>query len=442
MGRPLHQRIADGWTNVLTGMGIKNRDKKQSTNFSLAKVLTQQEETDLMRGDGFGKKIIEIVPHEMLREGWAVSGDTENTVGKYFNKLDLKKNLLKLLKWDRAFGGAVLVMGLDDGSEDLEQPLNVNALKNIRWFRVFDRYAVDKTTNKVLDHKSERFGLPEKYGITPSNGSQFFVHHSRVWEMSGQEVPERSKQQNAGWGDSVLQSLFTQLENLGTSYHSVAAGVEDWVQGILHVEGLDDKIAMDNGKMIQERLDLMDITRHIINTVVVDTEEKFERITTNFSGIREVLDAMFLALSGVSYIPMRLLVGDTAEGLNNKGEAATRDWYDFISTKQEDQLLPLLTFLVGVAGQASEPNLQIPEDFEITFNPLWQPTQKEWEEIRKLVAERDAIYLDRNVLEPEEVTVSRFGGEVYSTETVIDPNADRGDGNEGEGDEGEGGEGA
>ena len=40
--------------------------------------------------------------------------------------------------------------------------------------------------------------------------------------------------------------------------------------------------------------------------------------------------------------------------------------------------------------------------------------------VKKVTAETDAIYLDRGVLDAAEVAISRFGGNHFSTNTVID----------------------
>src|SRR5690606_7528204 len=60
-----------------------------------------------------------------------------------------------------------------------------------------------------------------------------------------------------------------------------------------------------------------------------------------------------------------------------------------------------------------------PKDWQITFVPLWQNTEEQEANIRRTTAETDAIYIDRGVLDPTEVAVSRFGGSSSSTETEI-----------------------
>jgi hypothetical protein len=60
------------------------------------------------------------------------------------------------------------------------------------------------------------------------------------------------------------------------------------------------------------------------------------------------------------------------------------------------------------------------DDWSLEFNPLWQPTEQETVEMRNKQAETDKIYIEQQVLTPEEVTLSRFGGDEYSIETSVD----------------------
>ena len=47
-------------------------------------------------------------------------------------------------------------------------------------------------------------------------------------------------------------------------------------------------------------------------------------------------------------------------------------------------------------------------------------TETETAAYRKTIAETDQIYISNGVLDPAEVAASRFGGDMYSPETVID----------------------
>lgn len=409
----------DGWANLLTGLGLKSRDKKQNTYNAGPDVFGYQDLENMYRGDGIGKRIIDIYPEHMLKNWFSVSGDTENIIPKHLKKIGLKKSLMQLLKWERIFGGSVMVLGIDDGRK-LVDPVALNRIKNLRYIKVYDRYRVDKISRKYSDPENIKYGDTEYYGIQPINGGMFWVHESRIVEMSGIDVPVYARERNEGWGDSVFHNIYESIRDYGSIMSSTASIVDDFITGKLNIEGLADMIAAGQEELIMKRLDILDNSRHIINTLLLDKEEKYSKETSNVSGLKDIIEKAMLHICAVSGIPMRVLFGEQSTGLSNKGEGNTLDWYDTISTKQEDVLNPILYRIIDILLLSSELSFSIDDNYEINHNPLWKPTMKEVAETRKIVAETDALYIDRNVLTAPEVTVSRFGGESYSIETVIE----------------------
>jgi hypothetical protein len=61
-----------------------------------------------------------------------------------------------------------------------------------------------------------------------------------------------------------------------------------------------------------------------------------------------------------------------------------------------------------------------PEGWRVVLPSLWQPTPVEEADIRAKQATIDTAYITAQVLTPEEVAVSRFRKEGYSTDTSID----------------------
>jgi hypothetical protein len=93
-----------------------------------------------------------------------------------------------------------------------------------------------------------------------------------------------------------------------------------------------------------------------------------------------------------------------------------------IKQKQEGKLRPMLDRLIQLIFVSKDGYFKgvEPEDWNLEFIPLWQNTEEQEANIRRTVAETDAIYIDRGVLDPTEVAVSRFGGTVWSMNTEID----------------------
>ena len=124
---------------------------------------------------------------------------------------------------------------------------------------------------------------------------------------------------------------------------------------------------------------------------------------------------------------MTILMGRSPGGLNATGDAEIRIYYDGIADSQDADMLDPLNRLMNLAMLAKEGPTGgiVEEDWFIEFNPLWQPTEAETVETRNKQADTDVNYISSGVVTPEEIAISRFGGEEYSIETEIDEETDR-----------------
>ena len=89
-------------------------------------------------------------------------------------------------------------------------------------------------------------------------------------------------------------------------------------------------------------------------------------------------------------------------------------WYDFVDSQRQEYLAPKILNLTRKLNRGAI------ESLEIEFEPLWQLDEKEEADVRVKVSQADAVYLDRGVLDPAEVAVSRFGQGGFSMETKLD----------------------
>ncbi len=226
-----------------------------------------------------------------------------------------------------------------------------------------------------------------------------------------------------GWGDPLIQSIYDELRNYSTAFATAGLIMQDFVNYTLSIPNLAELIASqcaDN--QVMKRLDLLNLTKSATNTMILDAEEKYEKATTNIAGIPELLDRFMLALSAVSGVPVSLLFGRSAAGMNATGDNDVRNFYDMVKQEQESKLKPMLEKLTRYIMLSKDgPFAGVePENWSIQFVPLWQNTEEQEAIVRKIVAETDAIYLDRGVLDPAEVAVSRFGGNRLSMNTEVD----------------------
>lgn len=412
---------SDGWKNLLTSLGAK-KDRTTNTTHGTGAILGQTDFENLYRFTGFAKKVIDIPAYEMTREWIAIENDTDNLGEKALAKLKAKTALRDCIKWGNLYGGAICIIGIDDGN-GLDQPVNESGIRNVAWLRVYDRYQVTWTTADInKDPDSAFFGEPEFYTVQAyTTGTSFRVHASRVLRYDGADIPDRARTRNNGWGDSFLQAVYDELRHYGVVNQSVVSIVEDFVQTILNIDNLTHMIANGEEEVVKKRMDILDMSRSVNNTILLDGEEKYTKQASTVTGLDALMAQFALALSGVTGIPVTKLFGQAPAGLNATGESDIRNFYDDIKSKQEEVLLPMLQTLHRYIMLSRDMGYKgtINKDANIVFNPLWQLTDQQDADWKYKIAQTDEIYVRNAVLSPEEVAVSRFENG-FNPDTTID----------------------
>lgn len=418
----------DGWENLLTGMGKVNQDKRMHTTFSAKNYMTEWELMDLYVDDGLTQKIVNKIVEESMKKGFEIEGDPENLVLSRLQEIKGMIEVERALKWDRLYGGTVTVIGIDDGG-DLETPVNEQNIRDIVFLRTYDRHRVSWTTADLYnDPKQQKYGQVQFYSIYPASGAigprgvaSFRVHESRCIVLDGIDIPEQARSLNSGWGSSSIQAVYEVLRSLGNVYGGLESIVDEFIFNTLSVENLADLMASGRESVVKARLELMDLSKHIINTILLDAKEKYEKHSSTVTGLPEIVDKFWEYLSAITGYPMRLLKGDQAEGLNNKGEGVSDDWYSIVSSYQSSKLQPVLERLAQLIFLSKRGKFKgvEPKDWKIKFVPLKQLSEKEDAEIKKINSETDKNYVDASVLDPAEVAMSRFGGDTYGKQIEL-----------------------
>ena len=426
---------ADDWANVLSGFGNASYDKRQSGYFKLdADLVTPEEAREIWRGDPFGARIVETVPNEMLREGFVLSvaddaGDRAAEIDQEWSRLALTAALGEALCYERGYGGGAILIGANDGESDLTKPLVPERVVSVDWLTALesrDLVPVRWYTNPG----AAKFGRPAIYRLNPlrqgvpverdgfAMPTLVDIHESRLAIFPGIIVSRRyTTSLLSGWGDSVFTRVKAVLRDFHIGFAAAAVLVHDFSQAVYRVKGLAEVLTADNAGDFVARMRTMELSRSTARAVLIDESESFERKSTPISGLPELLDRFMTLLASAADMPLTLLMGQSPGGLNATGASDIRFFYDRIRSAQVRKVAPAIrqiTRLIMIASGGE------PEKWSIRFNPLWQPTTEEAAAARKTQADTDAIYLDRNVVDADEIAASRFSGAEFSFDTFVD----------------------
>jgi phage-related protein (TIGR01555 family) len=386
----------DSWQNLLSGLGT-GRDKSSYTHLLPNVGFPSEYLEQLYVNDDIAARICDLLPGEMLRQGFSIKLN-----GELFTWNGLGDILRDVLVKSRIFGASFIYVGADDRQEQAS-PLLLSGIKSVRFLNVL--------TTKDLSYHSfyaeahdERYGHVELYRLNASKSHQnTIIHESRLIPFFG--TPQLNLRQLP---PSILQRIYPVLQQFHTAWQATSHLMNDAAQGVFKLKGLHSAVASNRSEELLKRMELVDMSRSISRSILLDAEdEDFRRDSYGFAGIPEILEKMMLRLAAAARLPVSLLMGQAPAGMNATGESDTRFFYDQVRAEQE-AVKPKIERLVKI--HQGDQSIKVSVDFPA----LWQMTDREKAELRRMEAETDRIYLQEGVLLPEEIAIRRFSDGDFS----------------------------
>lgn len=427
----------DSIMNVFTGLGDALYDRNKHNKFEPNRKLLDAELSALYNDEPIGRLICELPTFDALRKTFTVVvGSDDDDIGAkcydYLTDLGAIHALAHASELDRAFGGSAIWVGVDDGCE-LSEPVNEKGVKSVLFLRVLDRRRL-RPWKVDSDPRSRTYNQPilwavmpeEVFAANPADPAQMdpiaIVHAERLVIFPGRNVSDDRRSLNGGWGDSVFQACLNPLENDAAAWATLAHLISKASQGVLKVKDLATVATSGDQEAVKARFSLIRMGRSVVKDLVIDAEESYEQHPPNFGNLPDVLYLCMHSVSSAVQIPVTRLYGMSPGGLNATGESDARNWEDVVEALQTHRLEPRLRRLCELIFFAKDgPTAGTPpESFEIMWEPLRQMTALEQAQLRKTVAETDAIYITAQVLTPEEVALNRFRADGWSMETSVD----------------------
>jgi phage-related protein (TIGR01555 family) len=424
---------ADGLVNALTGMGTR-RDKSQYTNSTPIVFLTQ-EELENLYSEWIPKRIVDIVAEQSTRKGFKVlfggegaAAEEVSGIEQVIEDLYILENLGLASKNARLFGGAVILLYIDDG-RPADQPVDYKNIRSVEGMEVLDRWQIAPVINEdaLYDYaKATHYQIISGDLIRQPQLTK--IHKDRILRFDGEWLPYRIRQRNYGWGMSTLQSAYDSFRFYSTGISSAATLLTEFDIFVHKLRGLSSMLAAGKEKDVRDRLVLNDMSKSIYRGYAIDAEkEELEFISRNFGGVGEILEKLRIDIIGASQIPHTILFGESPGGLGSTGRSEERDFAkhlgDYQASHYKRPLQQLMKMIMLSKDGPTEGRL--PESWRVKFNDLFELNEREKADVRARVAAVDGRYIQLGVLHPQEVADARYGGSEWSMELTLDPSLPR-----------------
>jgi len=430
----------DGYVNLLNKYGTK-QDNSEAYKFEREPVIPDMQLTGLYEGNGLFSKIIDTPAEEALKHGFDLnlkSDELNAFVEDALDDLEWEEKAATAIKWARLYGGALIVMLIDDG-RGLEEPVDWEHIRSIDELRVYERSIVQPDYaslyqqdygGKGVGNRVSKFGQPEYYYVSSIYGS-FKVHESRCLVFRNGVLPEQTS--NATylfWGMPEYVRIRRALRETVTAHTDSVKLLERSVQAIYSMKGLASLLTTDDGEnQVLKRLQLVDTSRGLLNSIAIDSEgEQYDFKTFQFSGVKDVIDATCNMLSALTNIPQTILFGRSPAGMSATGDSDFESYYNFVEKIQRLMLKRNLRTLLDVVFRAGIASGDVAEepDYKLEFKPLWSLSDTEQAAVDQTKAQTALVkaqtaqaYVDMQALDPTEVRRRLASDEEFDVEDII-----------------------
>lgn len=391
----------DSFQNVLarTGFGLPNL--MNGTAYPLTRITRDYNlMTSLYRNNWLARRIVDLIPKDMLKNGWKYESDLDPEQTDKLHKSErlskLYAALLEGLNWGRLYGGAAGLMMLEgqDTPEQLSEPLDLDSVMpgDFKGLLIVDRWSgVSPLLELVEDVNSPDFGLPSTYRFTDyPKSTNFEVHHSRIIRFMGDDLPEWEKQAESYWGASTIESCYEELKKRDNTSANIAGLIFLANLRIMKISDLGELLLTTQSKSQRDLYSVIQAQNWLQNNfgmLMMSKEDDFQQFAlNNFNGLNDIYESFMLDVSGASQIPVTKLFGRSPAGMNATGESDLRNYYDVVEGYQETHLRPQLEKLLPVLCLSTLGT--IPEDMQIVFNPVETPSEEKMAESIKWRAEQ------------------------------------------------------
>ncbi len=382
---------SDGYTNPAAFLGEDSPLFASGAFRRSGLTMNTEQLTAAYRESWLAMRIIDMPSEDMTRGWYKLTTAMDDRDLRDLRRLEarhsVRQEITNAIRWARLYGGAIAVMVVRGGAEDLSLPLDPDALGPgcFRGLLVLDRaQGISPSAELVSDLDDPDFGEPEYYGVELEAGEPRHVriHHSRVLKFTGRELPRLEAIAENYWGASELEHIWDELQKRSVTSASIAQllfqanittlKMSDF--GTVLVEGTPEQKRKLLAAMEEENR-----LRTSFGIQVLSGDDQLETHPYSFTGLSDIYEAFMMDMAGAAEIPATKLFGRSPQGFSASGESDLKNYAEMISGLQERMLRPALEKLLPVMAISCWGFR--PDDLDIVFEPIFSPTPSERAEL-------------------------------------------------------------
>src|SRR5216684_3935296 len=163
----VHQ-IYDGFLNFITGLGT-SKDPTTSLKYNYVE-LNRNDVEQAYRSNWIARAVVNAPAEDATKEwrSWQASQDQIEAIEDLEKRFEIQRKMRQVLIRARLYGGAALVVGVEQGN--IDEPLDLDSVgeDDLKWVVVMNRYELNAGP-RIYDVESPWYTRPEYYMVaTPT----------------------------------------------------------------------------------------------------------------------------------------------------------------------------------------------------------------------------------------------------------------------------------
>jgi phage-related protein (TIGR01555 family) len=170
--------VRDTLFNLLSGLGTA-KDPRTSARFVFRELRRDQVE-NMYRGDWLARRLVDLPAEDATREWrtWQADPKKIDAIEKLEKKFELQKKTRQALQRARLYGGAALVIGVDQGDPSEELDYERVGKDDLKFVVVLNKYELTPGP-RIYDVDSRYYTRPSYYQVaTPTRRNAQICHFS------------------------------------------------------------------------------------------------------------------------------------------------------------------------------------------------------------------------------------------------------------------------
>ena len=379
---------------------------------------------------GIAHKVVTKPAEDATRNSWriVINGDSKKQLQyqKALDELHLEQVLSQELIYQRLHGDGYITFKLDQPGQkqDLSSPLGDRpVLKKITFVHAFGQDHVnhleisnDPTSDDYMKEsalvinqtttgtKVDKDGNPT-YQVPKTK--PIVIDKSRYFHISLDKLEDDEV------GNSIITRCYDSIKVLDTLLYSVGKIAYAYDINVVYSNQMPSTDTPTGEAQFRARQRALTDGMGTDSVLLLNqTGEKFERISTNVSGIDSLMQFAWQNLAAASNIPKSVLLGEQAGTLAGASQDVI-NYYDGIKATQEQVLRPQLEKIIkllfwssDIAGGSEDPDSV---DWKLEFNPLWSLDDKTQSEVNLNNTNAEVARVNAGIDDPDEAKENLIG---------------------------------